>query len=102
MEEKKYEELSEILNNNIDKIKETKSSKIIEDLIENLRITIENTSNLINDLSQSVDKIIKDDEIKLENKEIIKRIKEDFKNKVDTNFKYLISDSFKTKKGEEE
>ena len=43
-----------------------------------------------------IDKIIKDDEIKHETKELINGINEDFKNKIDSNFKYL-SDAFNNK-----
>ena len=96
MEENNNQEPSEIFYKPRNIVNESKSSELLEDLIENLEKTIENTSYLINDLIQSIDKIIKDDEIKHETKELINGINEDFKNKIDSNFKYL-SDAFNNK-----
>lgn len=101
MEENKNQKPSEILYKPRNIVKETKGSELLEDLIENLEKAIENTSYLINDLIESIDKIIKDEEIKHETKELINGINEDFKNKIDSNFKYL-SDAFNNKNWEEE
>ena len=102
MEENKHQGLSKISNNVKNIIKESKSTELVEDLIENIEKTIENTSHLINDLIQSIDKVIKDEEIKYETKELINEIKKDLKNKIDLNFNYLLSDTFNKKNFEEE
>ena len=102
MEENKHEGISKISNNIKNILNESNSTEVVEDLIENYEKTIENTSHLINNLIQSIDKIIKDEEIKYETKELINEIKKDFKNKIDLNFNYLLSDSLNKKNFEEE
>ena len=73
------------ISKDIKEVKNKIKSKIdeedlLEDLKESFKQTIENTAGIIDNLIKTVDSTIKDDEIKLETKKIIKEINIELKN----------------------
>ena len=74
---------SEISKNTADLSKKIKKKfqeeTIVDDLKESFAETIENTSNILRSLTNTIDSTIKDEEIKKESKDIINKINKEIK-----------------------
>ena len=74
-----WSEISKDLNNAKNKIKEKINSEVNhEDLRESLNGTLNEIKNLFNDIIKTVEETIKDDAIKKETKDVIKKINTEF------------------------
>ncbi|RPG61689.1 MAG: hypothetical protein CBD98_003300 [Flavobacteriaceae bacterium TMED238] len=70
-----WSEISKDINNAKDKIKEKLNSEVShEDLRESLNDTLDEIKNLFYDIIKTVEETIKDDEIRKETKDVIKKI----------------------------
>lgn len=70
-----WSEISKDINNAKDKIKDKINSEVNhEDLRESLNGTLNEIKNLFNDIIKTVEETIKDDEIRKETKDVIKKI----------------------------
>tara|TARA_B100000945_G_C20193022_1_gene507798 strand:+ start:383 stop:691 length:309 start_codon:yes stop_codon:yes gene_type:complete len=76
--EDNWSEISESVTDLSKKIKDTVyEENLIDDIKDSLRETVENTSDILNTLSNTIDTRIKDEEIKKESIEIINKISEE-------------------------
>ena len=78
-----WEEISNDVNEVAKKIKnKIDSEDLVDDLKESFKATIQNTSEIFNSILTSVEKTVKDQEIKDETKSLIKKINIEFQNSV--------------------
>ena len=77
---------SKIINDTDNVAKKVKSrideEVLVDDLKDTFKITLENTSQLINNIIQTVESTVKDEEIKKDTKEIVTSINFELKNLV--------------------
>jgi predicted transcriptional regulator len=65
---------------------ELNQQELVEDLKNSLSSTIEDTSDLLNNIIKTIDESIMDDTIRIESKNIIKELRKDFLKTLDTTF----------------
>ena len=71
---------------------ELNQQELVEDLKNSLSATIEDTSELLNNIITTIDESIMDENIRIESKDIITELRKDFSRTLNTAFK-KISDS---------
>jgi len=80
-EEPKWSEISNDISKVAKKIKTSIDEEdLVEDLKDSFKTTIENTSQLINNIIKKVESTVSDEEIKKETGEIVDNINLEFKN----------------------
>ena len=80
MDKNGWNEISSDINNVTKKIKEKVAKEdIVGDLKESLNLTIESASQVLKDISNTVQNTISDEEIKSETQEILSKINEELR-----------------------